>query len=218
MRASAAAQSRVIFALVVGLAHAVLLWLAWRVHEAHHDTEETFGTLLFFPAPQPAARTDRKHPPRVRRPLAMPNPSFGLPQPRSWLPNESAPAALPAEPLPGATVDWRQQIGPAAAAIIERGREDARRAGALLRKFQPSAAFQPLHEPRHDYAWYAAHSHIVDSADGVPILVLTQPCAVVIFIIRDCTIDHVERHGALFEYMTQEVDATVVYGGPNAVP
>ncbi|MEJ0005931.1 MAG: hypothetical protein WDM77_05955 [Steroidobacteraceae bacterium] len=218
MRVFEAAHSRFTVVLLVAAVHAVLLWLIWRVRVEHQETEEEFGSAFFFAAPEQAKRPDRKRPDARRRPAHRTMSSTPAAAVPSQAAAEIAVPALPPQPVPGASVDWQQQMGVVAAAVIEQGKDDARRAGALMRNLQPSDAFQPLHEKRHDSDWYLAHTHLVYSASGVPMLVLTQPCAVVIFIIKDCTIDRIEPHGALFEYMIQETDAALSYGGPNAVP
>jgi hypothetical protein len=78
---------------------------------------------------------------------------------------------------------------------------------------------QPLHEPHRDYGWYVRHSHESINAHGVPEWVLTQPCdEVILKVDPNCTVDHVEPHGVMFEYMKQVTDEALRYGGQNAVP
>src|ERR1700753_4233401 len=130
-------------------------------------------------------------------------------------------SALPmpsSEPVVRAHVDWQQALDSGASAVIEHAEKDAARA-APMRRPAPSSSFAPFHDRPHDLGWVGQNFPLVIKAQGMPEWVLIQPCAVVILRENpDCTIEHIERHGALFEYMQQQRDAALGYGGPNAFP
>jgi hypothetical protein len=194
-------------------------WLVrnWSAYQPARARSEDFATMIFFVLQKAKLPDDRK-------PKLSPQPKASVtadqmhtpaPPPESAA-NESTAITQPALPP---TVDWRQEIESAATDVIENARRDAGRANALARKIEPSPSMTPLHEPHRDYGWYVQHSHEVINAHGVPEWILTQPCAAVILKVDpNCTVDHVERHGVLFEYMQQVTDEALTYGGPNAVP
>jgi hypothetical protein len=205
-------------AIIVGGAHVVVLWLIQKIHYARDTGVEEFGSIyLYSPVATVSRRARRAHKPvsspRSRRDLS-PESSEVSSAPLSGV----EPLALPSAPPAPAAVDWQQALESVATDVIERAKRDAARA-ALMGKPQPSPSFQPLHERPHDFAWVSEHSRLVISAQGVPQWVLVQPCAVVI--LRndpDCTAEHIERHGVLFEYMQEQHEATLGYGGPTAIP
>jgi hypothetical protein len=209
---------RVVSALAVAALHVAVLWLAWKTHIAREAVvQEISGISLFAPG---AIRTAR--PPRVFRQVrhrrALEARSQGSsnipPAPVSGLPL-SAPSPPSAAP---ATVDWQQALESVAGDVLAQAKIDAARA-ARMGQPQPRANFEPLHVKAHDFDWVSRHSRLITNAQGVPEWVLVQPCAPIVLLVDpDCTVEHVEQHGVLFEFMQQQRDAALEYGGPNAIP
>lgn len=82
-----------------------------------------------------------------------------------------------------------------------------------------SASFLPLYKKPHTLEWIGQHSHEVIDEHGVPQWVLVQPCESEFLVQRpDCTVERVLPHGIYFEYISEQHDATLQYGGPNAIP
>jgi hypothetical protein len=212
-------RNRLIFTLLVGTAHLVAFWIVrnWSVYRPARAISEDFASIVFFVPEEGRLPPDRKLKlsPRPKVPVTVDQVHTPAPLPESAAIGSTAitqPALPPA-------VDWRQEIEGAATDVMENARRDARWAHALARKIEPSPSMMPLHEPHRDYGWYAQHSHEVINAHGVPEWVLTQPCAAVILKVDpNCTVDHVEQHGVMFEYMQQKTDEALRYDGPNAVP
>jgi hypothetical protein len=127
-------------------------------------------------------------------------------------------ALLP--PLPESTsssaAGWQDEITDVASDLIERAREVV---GRAVTRPPRSASFSPLHEKPHTFEWISRHSHEVFDEHGVPQWVLVQPCESEFLVQKpDCTVERVLPHGIWFEYISEQHDATLPYGGPNAVP
>jgi hypothetical protein len=202
----------------VGVAHITVLCLIWRLHFARESVVEDFAAIYFLP---PSVTMSRRAP-GIRNSTAPQRPIHALSQRPSELPSApnsgeavQAPSSAPSVP---ATVNWQQALDSVAADVLEQAKADAARL-ARFRKPSPSASFGPLHERPPDFEWISEHSRLVINAQGVPQWVLVRPCAVDILLRDpDCVVEHVERHGILFEFMQQQHDATLAYGGPNTVP
>ena len=210
--------NRLIFTLLVGTAHLMGFWLVrnWSTHQPAGAISEDFASIVFFVPERSERPADRK--PKLSRRPKVPATVAQMHTPAP-LPESADDSRAITEPTLPPAVDWRREIESAATDVIENARRDARRADALARKIEPSPSMAPLHEPHRDYGWYVQHSHEVINAQGVPEWVLTQPCAAVILEVDpNCTVDHVEPHGVLFEYIQQVTDEALRYGGPNAVP
>jgi hypothetical protein len=206
-------------AIIVGGAHVGVLCLIQQTHYAGKTivVQDMESIYLLSPLATVSPRT-----PATRKPMAHPQRLQKSSQDLSEL--SSAPSLsvpLPAaSSAPGARTraDWQQAVDAAAADVIEKAKIDAARA-ARMSEPPLSLSFQPLHVPPHDFEWISEHSHLVINAQGVPEWVLIQPCAGII--LRNdpgCTVEHIERHGPMFEYMQQQHEAALEYGGPNAVP
>jgi hypothetical protein len=209
---------RVVSALAVAALHVAVLWLAWETHIAREAVvQEISGISLFAPGAIRTARTPRDFR-QVRHQRAL----HGLSQRSSNL--SPAPvsglrlsAPSPSPPAP-AMVDWQQALESVAGDLLEQAKIDAARA-ARMSQPQSDAAFEPLHVKPHDFDWVSRHSRLITNAQGVPEWVLVQPCAPIILLTDpDCTVERVEQHGVLFEFMQQQRDATLEYGGTNAIP
>jgi hypothetical protein len=108
------------------------------------------------------------------------------------------------------------EISDVASDVIERARVVA---GRAMNRPAHSASFSPLHEKPHTLEWISQHSHEVIDEHRVPRWVLIQPCESEFLVQKpDCTIERVLAHGIWFEYMSEQHDATLQYGGPNALP
>lgn len=212
-------RSRLIFTVLVGAVHLVGFWLVrnWSAYQPARVISEDFASMVFLLPPKAESPIER-----IPRPSLRPKVSAAGDQAhtRVALPESSADdsTAITRAALPP-VVDWRQAIEGVAMDTIEKAGRDARRANALVRRIEPDPSMVPLHEPPRDYGWYVQHSHEVINAHGVPEWVLTQPCAAIILKVDpNCTVDHVEQHGVLFEYLQQVTGEALQYGGPNAVP
>jgi len=195
-----------------------VLCLIWKFHFARDSAVEEFGTIFFYSP----SRTVPRRAPGIQNLTPHLRPIHGQSQALSELSptpvfGEAVPASSSAPRVPG-TVDWQQALESVAGGVMEQAETDAARS-ARFRKPQASASFEPLHERPHDFEWISEHSRLVINAQGVPQSVLVQPCAVNILLRDpDCIVEHIEQHGLTFEYMQQQHDATLAYGGPNAVP
>jgi hypothetical protein len=218
MRPTSHTQNRAAAAIFVGGAHLFVIWLIWDIRYADTAVEEEFGGVLFFlPGTSTSSRAQgpRKQVPRVPRVHEKSQDLADLPS--TILSGSLLPATIAAPTVPSMQ-DWQRALESVATDVIRRAQEDAARS-ARIGTPPPSASFEPLHERPHDLAWVGQHSRLVINAQGVPQWVLTQPCAVVILLKDpDCTVEHIEQHGFIYEYLQQQHDATLGYGGPNAVP
>ena len=212
------ARNRVIAAGIVAGAHIIVLWLIWEIHVSRDSEAEESGAIFFFSPSVTASRRTRA----IQSSLPHPRPIQGLSRGLSELlsaPTTDQPVTAPSSAPSGQpTVDWQRALESASAQIVGQAINERARS-ARFRGPRASASFEPLHERPHDFGWVAEHSRLVISAQGVPQWVLVQPCAVDMFL-KDpnCTVEHIERHGITFEYIQQQHDATLGYGGPNAVP
>jgi hypothetical protein len=218
MRATANTRHRVISAMVVGGLHVAVIGLIWELHFARERVVEEIGSGYLF---SPGAITVAHAPSNFKSARRRQSPG-GAPRgsaesssaASSPLPPFAPSSAPPAHP----TIDWQRSLESVATDVIEQAKIDNARA-ARMGEPPASASFQPLHVRPHDLEWISERSRLVINAQGVPEWDLIQPCAKVI--LRndpECTLEHVEQHGVMFEYIQQQRDATLGYGGPNAVP
>jgi hypothetical protein len=113
-------------------------------------------------------------------------------------------------------IRWQDEITDVASDVTERARVEA---GRVMNRPPRSPSYSPLHEKPHTLEWIGQHSHPVIDEHGVPQWVLVQPCESEFLIQKPgCTVERVLPHGILFEYMTEQHDATMQYAGPNAIP
>ena len=218
MRPRTNARNRVISAAIVGGAHIVVLWLIWEIRVSRDSVVEESGTLFFF---SPSVTVSRRAPGGANS-LLPPRPIRGLSQGLSVLLsalNSDIPIpTFSSAPSAQGSVDWQRALESTSTQVVEQAIRDRARS-ARFRRPQASESFEPLYQRPHDFEWVAEHSRLVISAQGVPQWVLVLPCAVDIFLKDpDCTVERIERHGITFEYIQQQHDATLGYGGPNAVP
>ena len=218
MRPTTHTQHRVLSAIFVGGAHLIVVWLIWDLRYADPEVVEDFaGVLFFLPSTTVAPRPPetRKRVPHLR---PFHDPSWDLSDsPTAPFSGITLPPASSAPTLPS-IVDWQQALESAATDAMRQAKEDAARLARIGRP-PPSASFEPLHERPHDLAWVSQHSRLIINAQGVPEWVLVQPCALnLLQKDPDCTVEHIERHGFTYEFIQQQHDATLGYGGPNAVP
>ena len=218
MRRTRFTRSRVIVAIIVGGAHVGVLLLIQQTHYTRKTVVEEIESIYVFSPDETISRRAYA----TDKPAAHLQPLHDLTQgisESSSAPLLTAPLVTPSSaPDARPRVDWQQAVDSVAADVLEQAKKDVARV-ARMREPPPSPSFQPLHERPHDYEWISRHSHLVINARGVPEWVLIQPCAEVILRNEpDCTVEHIEPHGPMLEYMQQQHQATVDYGGPNAVP
>ncbi len=205
-------------AIIVGGAHVGVLCLIQQTHYARDTVVEDIESIdLLSPITTVSPRAPATH----KRVSHLP-PLQVLSQDLSELssaPILSAPLLVSSSaPAARTRADWQQAADTAATDVLEQAKKDAARS-ARMSEPPPSPSFEPLHVRPHDYGWISEHSHLVINAQGVPEWVLVQPCAATI--LRndpDCAVEHIERHGPMLEFMQQQHNATLEYGGQNAVP
>ena len=218
MRSHSEVRNRVIAAAVVGLGHVVVVMLisVSRLPTEGRKMVLDDGTIYFFPTSTSERRSSKRTGGPTLRPPRLEMPMIDVPDLlRSALSTVVALPPLP-EPSAPAGVGWQQDITDVASDLIERARAAG---GRTMGRPQRSPSFSPLHEKPHTFEWLRQHSHEVIDEHGVPQWVLVQPCQSELLVQKpDCTVERVLRHGVLFEYMTEQHEATLQYGGPNAVP
>jgi hypothetical protein len=203
---------------MVGLGHVVVLVLLWvsRVPMERKNTVPDVGLNIFFLT----SAADRRLGEQSRRPTPI---SLLVTTPKAevseLLQSTIARVAI-LPPLPESSapsgIGWQNEVADVASDLIERARVEADRP---MNRPLRSPSFSPLHEKPHTLEWISQHSHEVIDEHGVPQWVLVQPCESALLVQKpDCTVERVLRRGILFEYMTEQHDATLQYGGPNAIP
>jgi hypothetical protein len=211
-------RNRAITAVVVGLWHvlAVMLILASRLPTERESIVPEVGTIVFFPARtgerHSGERSGRARPKPLDLKRAKPDVSELL---KSTVQSVAILPPLPESTAPS-VAGWQNEITNVASDVIERARVEA---GRAMNRHPRSLSFTPLHEKPHTLEWISQHAHEVIDEHGVPQWVLVQPCESEFLVEKpDCTLERVLPHGILFEYMTEQHDATLRYGGPNAIP
>jgi hypothetical protein len=211
-------RNRVIATVIVGIGHIVVVILIWaiRLPTERKGIVQDAGTIFFFST----ITAERRAAERSGRPILKP-PHLQPPKidvSKSLQSIISSAITLP--PLPESSapseVDRQKEITDVASDVIERARIEA---GRTMNGPHRDPSFAPLHEKPHTLDWVTQHSHEVIDEHGVPQWVLVQPCAAEFLVQKpDCSVERVLPHGILFEYMQEKHDATLQYGGPNAIP
>jgi hypothetical protein len=210
-------RNRVITAVIVGLGHFVVVLLIW-VQRLPTETKESVfdvGTAFFFTATTTETRSGEQSG-QSTKPLHLKPQKVDV----SGLLRSSIPSVGTLTPIPAASapagMGWQDSLSDVASAVIERARVEA---GRPMNRLPLSPSFAPLREKPHTLDWITQHSHQLIDEHGVPQWVLVQPCESEFLVQKpDCTVERILPHGTLFEYMTEQHDATLQYGGPNAVP
>jgi hypothetical protein len=211
-------RNRIITAVVVGLGHLVVVMLIWvsRPPTERKNSVLDFATVVFFSTGAIERRSDeRSGRPTVERlhlkPLKVDLSELLL----ATTPNVATLSPYPKSSAPSA-VGRHDEAADVASDVIERARVEA---GRAMNRPPRSPSYSPLHEKPHALEWISQHSHEVIDEHGVPQWVLVQPCEAQFLVQKpDCTVERVLPHGILFEYMSEQHDATLQYGGPNAIP
>lgn len=210
---SARLTSRSMTILVLATAHALVVWLMWRVEVPLPREVETFTSLLFWaPAVEHARQPSATH---SRMPAArdLPAPSF-IPAPT---PDSGTAITLPV--TPGSQVDWSAALPGAAAAELEQEKRAATQLDALTRKYAvPDDPRNPHPGPTSGFRWYDAGIHRIDTRSWIPVLHLNDRCVLVAFIMPTCVIGHIETHADLFEGAAAVHDEKLATPRPNDVP
>ena len=212
--------SRTMTLLGVAIAHALVLWIFWRVPLPVVEEAETFASVLLL---QPATPRSATNPtpavaggtPRTR-PAALP------PVPKSALaPGQADTATATTSPatVPTGGVDWSAQLSGAADSALNREKRERDQAAALTRKIvTPADPLNPGHGPGSGFRWYDAGIHRIDSRGPLPVLHLNDRCLLLAFILPVCAIGHIEIHGDMFQNMVTTLDEREATARPNDVP
>jgi hypothetical protein len=212
-------RNRVLTALIVGLGHVVvvmlLIWVS-RLPTERKNIVLDVGAIFFFSMSTTERRPGEQSGRPTLKPLHLEPRKVDL----SEFLQSTIPMVATIPPLPKSSrssdVSPQNEISDVAADVIERARVEA---GRAMNPIQRSPSFSPLHRKPHTLEWISQHSHEVIDGHGVPQWVLVQPCESEFLVQKpDCTVERVLAHGILFEYMSEQHDATLQYGGPNAIP
>jgi hypothetical protein len=211
-------RNRAITAVVVGLGHVLAVILIWapRGPTERQSSVPDVGTIFFFPASTGERHSGERSGRARLKSLALKRPKVDVSELlQSTVQSVATQPRLPESTAPSGA-DWQNEITDVASDVIERARVEA---GRAMNRPQRSASFSPLHETPRTFEWIAQHSHEVIDKHGVPQWVLVQPCESEFLVQKpDCIVELVLPHGILFEFMTEQHDATMQYGGPNAIP
>jgi hypothetical protein len=209
---------RAIAAVVVGLGHAIALVL---IGTSRFPTERPslvteVEAISFLPVNTGERHFGERSGKARLKPLELKRPKLNV----SQLLQSTAESIAKLLPLPESASpsmsDWQNDVSDVASDVIERARVEA---GRTMNRTPRSPSFSPLREKPHTLAWVSQHSHEVIDEHGVPQWVLVQPCESEFLVQKpDCIVERVLPHGILFEYMAEQHDATLRYGGPNAIP
>jgi hypothetical protein len=205
-------------AVIVALGHVVVVMLIWvsRPPTERKNIALDVGTIFLFSASTTERRSGERTVRPTLNPLRLKPPQVDVSELlQSTLSSVATLRPLP-EPSAPSGAGWQNAITDVASDVIERARVEAARP---MNRPPRSPSFSPLHEKPHTFEWISQHSHEVIDEHGVPQWVLVQPCESEFLVQKpDCTVERVLPHGILFEYMTERHDATMQYGGPNAIP
>jgi hypothetical protein len=211
-------RNRAITAVVVGVGHVLAVMLIWalRLPTERESIVEEVGNIFFFEASTGERHSGERSGRARPKPLALKHPMVDVSELLQFtLERVATQPRLPESTAPSGT-DWQNEITEVASDVIEDARVEA---GLAMNRPPPSASLSPLQEKPHTFEWIAQHSHEVIDKHGVPQWVLVQPCESEFLVQKpDCTVELVLPHGILFEFMTEQRDATMQYGGPNAIP
>ena len=211
-------RNRVLTAVIVGLGHVVLVILACMVRLPTEGASvgADVGAIFFLSRSTTVTRSGERS---GRQTLKSPHPK----PPKVDVVEALQSSLQSVATLPPATessapseVDLQNAITEVASDVIDRARVEA---GRAMNRPHRSPSFSPLHEKPHTLEWISRQSHEVIDEHGVPQWVLVQPCESEFLVQKpDCTVERVLVHGILFEYISEQHDATLQYGGPNAIP
>jgi hypothetical protein len=176
-----------------------------RVDERIADEVETVtSTMFFFPQ---ASRTVQPlaDPPTTRAAASTHAAAARIAdvqqQPLPPLPqsgNSSTAITLPSASRAG--VDWSAELSAAADSTLKKEKQARDQLDVFTRKFMVEAdPRNPGRPENHEFRWYEAGTHRIDTRGPIPALHLSDRCVLVAFIIPACAIGHIEIHGDLFK-------------------
>jgi hypothetical protein len=205
------AQSRSATLLIAAAVHGLILWALWRVRVPVTKELESFASVLFF-LPQAA----------VPRPPARPAPSATharQAQPAPPLQPAQSATAITLPVVPSPPIDWSAQLASGAGAELDSEEKARKQLRAVTRKFEldPDPR-NPGRAPASTFRWYEAGIHHIDTRGSLPVLVLNDHCAMLMFILPVCRIGHIEIHGDLFDGAAKAHGDRLATPGPNEVP
>jgi hypothetical protein len=210
------AQSRSATLLLVAAAHGLVVWGIWQMRAPVDKEVETFASVMFF-VPQP---------PSHRAPSASTSPARSAIRPKQSIPapvSQPQPAesgtAITLPAAPSSRIDWSAQLEATARAELDQEDKARKQLRALTRKFElePDPR-NPGRAPASTFHWYEAGIHHIDTRGSLPVLVLNDHCALLLFIIPACRIGHIESRGDLFDGAAAAHDERLATPRPNDVP
>jgi hypothetical protein len=211
-------RNRAIIAVVIGLGHVLAVVLIWapRLPTQRDRIAPEMGAIFFFSASSGERHSGEPGGRARLKPLALKRAHVDMSEVlQATLQSVAVLPRLP-ESTTSSGAGWQNEITDVAADVIERARVEA---GRAMNRLPRSASFSPLHEKPHSFEWISQHSHEVIDEHGVPRWVLVQPCESEFLVQKlDCTVERRLPHGIWFEYISEQHDATLQYGGPNAIP
>ncbi len=212
--------SRTTTLLVVAVAHALVLWVFWRAPVTRVDEAETFTSILSLPPARPRDPTVSPAAASAATSRARRTPSISEPRPARTPQQADATTAITLPSAdPRTDVDWSAQLTGAADAALNKEQQARVQSGALLRKFVSAAdPLNPGHTAIHDFRWYDAGIHRIDTRAWIPGLWVSDHCVLIAFVMPACMIGHIEIHGDLFENMRTRLDENAATARPNEVP
>jgi hypothetical protein len=208
------AQSRCTTLLVVVAVHGLVLWGIWRVRAPVDKEVATFASVMFF-VPQAVSH---RPPPTTTPPASSAKPAQrSIPAPVPQPVESGAAITLPA--AASARIDWSAQLEGAARTVLDQEEIARQQLGALTRRYVVAAdPRNPGPAPASTFRWYEAGIHRIDTRGSLPVLVLNDHCALLMFIVPLCRIGHIEIHGDLFEGAAAAHDERLATPRPNDVP
>jgi hypothetical protein len=206
------AQSRSATLLVAVAVHGLILWAIWRVRVPVAKEVESFASVMFFLPQAVVPRT-----PVPAAPIAS-DARQASPAAEQLQPARSTTAiTLPAAPSP--PIDWSAQLALGARAELDLEEQARKQLRAVTRRFEldPDPR-NPGRAPASSFRWYEAGIHHIDTRGSLPVLVLNDRCAMLMFIVPFCRIGHIEIHGDLFDGAATAHGDRLATPGPNEVP
>ena len=205
------AQSRSATLLIAAAVHGLILWAIWRVRVPVAKEVESFASVMFF-LPQPAGpRTPARPAPSASHARQAP------PAPPLQPPQSTTAITLPV--APSARIDWSAQLASSARTELDLEDKARKQLRAVTRRFDVDPdPRNPGRAPASTFRWYEAGIHHIDTRGSLPVLVLNDRCAMLMFILPVCRIGHIEIHGDLFDCAAKAHGDRLATPGPNEVP
>jgi hypothetical protein len=195
-------RSRPLVFLVVLLAHGVVAILLIRERSRQPAPAEPPSPLILMYLNTPSPTQERRS--------AESKPAVSAVQGRKTRDSNQggkapdAAAAIQNIPMPPAPkIDWAHEASLAVASSVAKAEiEKTYRNLAGLSQAQLEWLMRNRFEPMPpEFQWDHAHTHRIESEDGMPIVWINDHCVLVMFIIPLCNFGHDEPKGDLFKHM-----------------